>query len=43
MTSQNKESFLQKILHQTAHSLFRNPSKKSLNIILLPLELQDDL
>jgi hypothetical protein len=25
-----------------AHRLFLNPSKKSLNITLLPLELQDD-
>jgi len=32
-------SFLQKILNGTAHSLFSNPSKNSLNITLLSLEL----
>jgi hypothetical protein len=30
-------------LDQTIHSLFMIPSKKSLNIILLPLKLEDDL
>jgi len=34
---------LEKILNQTAHNLFSNPSKISLNITWLPLELQDDL
>jgi hypothetical protein len=36
------ESFLQKQFDQTTHSLFSN-LKNSLNITLLPLELQDDL
>jgi len=34
---------LQKIFNGTSHSLFLIPSKKSLNINLLPLELEDDL
>jgi hypothetical protein len=37
------QSFLQKILDQTAHSLFFIPSKQSVNITLLPLELEEDL
>ncbi len=32
-----------KILDRTAHNLFSNPSKKSLNITLLPIELEYDL
>jgi hypothetical protein len=36
-------SFLQKILDRPTQSLFLNPFKKSLNIPLLSLELQDDL
>jgi hypothetical protein len=34
-------SFLHKIFNPTAHSLFLIPSEKSLNITLLPLELQE--
>jgi hypothetical protein len=37
------ESFLQKILNLTEHSLLLNFSKNLLNIILLLLELQDDM
>jgi hypothetical protein len=35
--------FFSKFLNQTTQSLFPNPAKKSLNIILLPLELQHNL